>query len=362
MNRYIIDTLAIVTTILLLIFSLFLLTLKKRNTSHILLSVFLFSNAIYIIDFLLPVLVEILNVNLSALYGIGFSFGFLFGPLLYLYTRSITLKDFTFDRRQLVHFFVFGIIFLIKLFHLKFILPVEYLLLHIQIFPYMLVCFFSILSYRQEIKKYYSAIEHLNLTWLLYVVGAFFIMWMLDLFTFLIYELNDAGPGLLSVLTFLSLGINFVFSILIFFKAIRNPEVFSGIPVPVKGQKYEKSRLTEPEKQEYISTLENYFRENKPYLDSKLSISDVAEKVDITVRDISQIINESFKKNFYDFINSYRIDEAKQMLTNVDDEKKTVLEILYEVGFNSKSAFNTAFKKHTGVTPTDFRHQKTQAA
>ena len=358
MNRYIIDTLAIVTAILLLIFSLFLLTLKKRNTSHILLSVFLFSNAIYIIDFILPAIGKILSINLSAFSGIGFSFGFLFAPLLYLYTQSITVKNFSINKSHSFHFLLFGVVFIISLINIDLISQIEFPLLNLQIIPYMLICFISILNYRKEIKKYYSAIEHLNLTWLLYVVGAFFIMWMLDLSAFLLYELNNAGAGLLSVLTFFSLGINFVFSILIFFRAIRNPEVFTGIPVPIKGQKYEKSRLTQSEKQEFTLTLEKHFKENRPYLDPKLSISDVAEKINITVKDLSQIINESFKKNFYDFINSYRIDEAKQMLSNEDEEKKTVLEILYAVGFNSKSAFNTAFKKHTGFTPTEFRHQK----
>jgi len=357
MNSYFIDTLSLVTAILLLIFSLFLITLKRKNISHLLLSLFLFSNAVYIINFFLIVIGDTLNVDLSALSGIGFSFGFLFAPLLYLYTRSITVKQFSLSKNHWLHLLIFAFVFITKLFHLKFILPVEYPLLHIQIFPYMLICFLLIINYRKEIKKYYSATEHLNLTWLLYVVGAFLIMWMLDLSAYLLYRLNEAGNNLLSVLTFFSLAINFIFSILIFFKAIKNPEVFSGIPVAVKGIKYEQSRLRQEEKQEYITRLETYFKEYQPFLDPKLSISDVAKKVDITIKDLSQIINESLQKNFYDFINSYRIEEAKKMLADEDNEKKTVLEILYAVGFNSKSAFNTAFKKHTGITPTEFRHQ-----
>jgi len=63
-------------------------------------------------------------------------------------------------------------------------------------------------------------------------------------------------------------------------------------------------------------------------------------------------------QNFYDFINRYRILEAKQLLTNPKDPKITVLEVLYEVGFNSKSSFNTLFKKYTGLTPTEFRKKQ----
>jgi len=68
---------------------------------------------------------------------------------------------------------------------------------------------------------------------------------------------------------------------------------------------------------------------------------------------LSQIINESKNINFYDYVNSYRISEAKDLLSSNCD--KTILEILYEVGFNSKSAFNTAFKKFTSVTPSKYK-------
>lgn len=357
MNQYIIEILSTVTAILLLIFSAFLLTLKAKNISHLLLSFFLFSNAVYIIDFLLPVIGEALNINFSFYYGIGFSFGFLFAPLLYLYTRSITVKNYSLKKRHLFHFLLFAFVFLVKLLRLKLLTGITYPLLHVQIIPYMLICLFSIINYREEIKKYYSAIEHLNLTWLLYVVGAFMFMWLIDLSSYLLYRFDNPGETLLNILTFLSLTINFIFSILIFFKAIKNPEVFTGIPVEVKGVKYEQSRLTREEKKEYTQRLEKYFRENRPYLDPKLSISDVAEKMGVSVKDLSQTINESLQKNFYDFINSHRIEEAKRMLTDEDNEKKTILEILYAVGFNSKSAFNTAFKKHTGFTPTEYRHQ-----
>jgi AraC-like DNA-binding protein len=359
MTQYIIDTLAIVTTILLLVFSLFLITLNRtKKISLVLLALFLFSNALYLIDFLLPVLDGAFNIDTSSINGIGFSFGFLFGPLLYLYTRSVTVKEFKYGKKLSVHFLLFGIMFFIKLFHLNFVLSFEYPLLHAQTFPYMIACIVAIMNYREEIKKFYSAIENLNLTWLLYVVGAFFLMWMIDLLNFLLYTFTDVGITILSILTLLSITINFVFSILIFFKAIRNPEVFSDIYETVKTIKYEQSRLTQSEKQEYTAMLRKYFKQYQPYLNPRLSINDVAKQVGIPVKDLSQIINESLQKNFYDFINSYRIDDAKQMLLSEKGDKKTVLEILYEVGFNSKSAFNTAFRKYTGYTPTEFRHQK----
>ena len=96
-------------------------------------------------------------------------------------------------------------------------------------------------------------------------------------------------------------------------------------------------------------------QENEPYLDSNLSIYDLAKQLDVPARELSVSINHTLNKHFFDFINEYRIKKAMDLIQNSSDEKLTILEILYEVGFNSKSSFNTAFKKHTGITPTEFK-------
>ena len=76
------------------------------------------------------------------------------------------------------------------------------------------------------------------------------------------------------------------------------------------------------------------------------------------MRYLSQIINDSLQKNFFDFINFYRIEESKNYLSDSKYKKLNILEVLYEVGFNSKSTFNKVFKEHTGLTPTEYRQQK----
>ena len=93
----------------------------------------------------------------------------------------------------------------------------------------------------------------------------------------------------------------------------------------------------------------------KPYLNPSLSIRSFSEEIKMNSRDISVLINQNLKQYFFDFINEYRVKEAMKILKNPSKKEFTVLEILYEVGFNSKSSFNTAFKKHTGLTPTQFR-------
>jgi AraC-like DNA-binding protein len=95
--------------------------------------------------------------------------------------------------------------------------------------------------------------------------------------------------------------------------------------------------------------------EKEPYLDSSLTIQDLSEQVKMPVKDLSTLINLYMDKHFFDFVNEYRIEKAMQILRDSSQKELTVLEILYEVGFNSKSSFNTSFKKYTGKTPTDYR-------
>ena len=120
-------------------------------------------------------------------------------------------------------------------------------------------------------------------------------------------------------------------------------------------KKNEFSGLDENNKKRYQKKLLQLFENEKPYLDPSLQLADLAKRMSIPMRYMSQIINEQFNINFYDFINQYRIQESKQFLINGNTEKKTILEILYQSGFNSKSVFNTAFKKHTGKTPSEFK-------
>ncbi|SRR6266496_803464 len=109
------------------------------------------------------------------------------------------------------------------------------------------------------------------------------------------------------------------------------------------------------EKEKILLTVLNYMQNNKPYLEPELTLDQLASQLSLKSRVLSQVINEILGQNFYDFINRHRIEEASRLLTNPKDEKITILEVLYEVGFNSKSSFNTLFKKYTGVTPTEFR-------
>jgi YesN/AraC family two-component response regulator len=96
--------------------------------------------------------------------------------------------------------------------------------------------------------------------------------------------------------------------------------------------------------------------EKEPFLDPSLTIQELSNQINIPVRDLSILINHHMDQHFFDFVNEYRIQKAMNILKDQSKSQLTVLEILYEVGFNSKSSFNTSFKKYTSLTPTAYRN------
>jgi AraC-like DNA-binding protein len=113
-----------------------------------------------------------------------------------------------------------------------------------------------------------------------------------------------------------------------------------------------------------LQVLDLYMHNHKPYLNPKFNLNQLAEKTQIKPHTISQVLNTALNRNFFDYINQYRVKECTRLLeqqtTLNTANRKTVLEIMYEAGFNSKSAFHRAFKKHVGVTPTQYYRKQVQ--
>lgn len=120
-------------------------------------------------------------------------------------------------------------------------------------------------------------------------------------------------------------------------------------------QKYETYRIDDDTAQKMIDELKEYMLSEKPYKNSSLTIQETADAVNLTPHNLSQLINLHLNKNFYNFVNEYRIDDAKRMLKDPECSKKTILQIAYESGFNAKTTFNSVFKKHAGMTPSQYR-------
>lgn len=126
------------------------------------------------------------------------------------------------------------------------------------------------------------------------------------------------------------------------------------------SHRYSKSPLSSEENQNMLDHLMELINNEKIYLNNQLTIEDVAKKLNTNRTYLSQIINEKFDVNFNNFINKYRVKEAQQMLLKDSNKAFTIESIANSAGFHSKSSFNTAFKKFTGLTPSDFVRIKNQ--
>lgn len=130
-------------------------------------------------------------------------------------------------------------------------------------------------------------------------------------------------------------------------------------------RKYEKTQIKDEKAEQYLNTILEYLQKEKPYLRHDLTLRKLAQMINIPHHFVSQIINTRLNKIFFDFINQYRIEEAVKILTHAhfQGKQKSIRHVADEVGFNSQSAFNRAFKKHTGKTPSDFmNHHRIETA
>ncbi|GAB5409829.1 MAG: hypothetical protein BalsKO_21940 [Balneolaceae bacterium] len=132
---------------------------------------------------------------------------------------------------------------------------------------------------------------------------------------------------------------------------IQAPEIF----YPLKKREKEESPKNQILNLEvYIAKIEKVMKEEKPYLNPKLKIAELASFCDIQSHLMSRIINEYYEKNFFDFINAYRVEEFIGKINEENLSQFTLLKLAFESGFNSKTTFNTSFKKYKGKTPKEY--------
>jgi ligand-binding sensor domain-containing protein/AraC-like DNA-binding protein len=119
--------------------------------------------------------------------------------------------------------------------------------------------------------------------------------------------------------------------------------------------KYKNSALDPEKSEEILRRLHLLMETQKVYKDEELTLTSLAEKISVGAKHLSQVMNECLEKNYSEYINGYRIEEAKKLLTDPGRKNLTILEIAFEVGFNTKETFNRAFKKHTKMTPSHYK-------
>ena len=125
-------------------------------------------------------------------------------------------------------------------------------------------------------------------------------------------------------------------------------------PAPTPGPKYGRSGLDPERSRQYAERLTGYMAAEKPFTEPELSLDDLAGRLSLSPNQLSQVINEQLGKNFWDFVNEYRIREVEAQFRRGVHQKQTLLAIALDAGFNSKASFNRAFKKFTGQTPSEY--------
>lgn len=367
-------TSAVLTIFISLFLSFFLLTVKTEyKSSNRFFAFFLVLTAIDITPYLGDLLVIPLNTRIFIT-----SLFFLQLPTFYLYVLSVCYSDFKLKAKHLLHsipFLLVNIILVPRFYSVDLTSKISFLakissrpeiqfntiLLHLQIVAYIIAAFILVRKAKKIYLENYAGASIESLNWLFQFTTAlsvFFLVALLkNILKFTEYDTISGG---------LKIGLLLFELIIIFwylFKALNNPSLFRTIDSKLKlvqhivSEEKNNEQFTVNDKvyNDELLKLQHYMVKEQPFLDPSLTIQNVATAIEIPVRDLSLLINHQLDQHFYDFVNAYRVEKAMGILKDATKSKVTILEILYEVGFNSKSSFNTAFKKHTGYTPTDYR-------
>lgn len=365
----------IVSLFISLFLAFFLFTLKtKHKISNSLFAIFLILNAIDVSE-------PVFNMMVDGPSNLGMFRGtliFLQIPVFYLYIISVCYADFKLRPKYLLHLLPFLIVNLVlsprfytvgvaskisfiqnrqNMIEFQFL----HILIHLQIITYITAVFSVLRKSKTLYLENFAGKSVSSYNWLFQFTIVLTILYLVALLKNIL-KFSDYPH----ISEWLKIGL-LVSSLFVFcwylFKALNNPDIFRNIDSKLKlvselvseENSREQSTLAEQKHNEELVKLRKYMVEKKPFLNPPLTIQDVSNELEIPVRDLSLLINHQIGQHFYDFVNTYRIENAMDILKDDTKNKVTILEILYQVGFNSKSSFNTAFKKHTGITPTIYR-------
>jgi AraC-like DNA-binding protein len=349
--------------------ALLLFERKRNQTANRTLAFLVSFYSVYITD----VAFHMMNYQQSFPHLIGVTTGlpFLFGPLHYLYARFMIAPGRRFEKLDWLHFLPFVIMKAYMLpFHLS-SAPEKLQFMQNMITsgePFALMCFewamilqgniYLILSllllrrYSRTIKDSFSSIEKINLSWLRNITigtaSIWFLVFVVNVLVVLGYPLTEAVDQAIAPATS-------IFIYVMGYLGLRQQEVLAGDTLLSQAQKYQKSGLSPEHADEHLNRLLQFMEGKKIYTRTDLTLNELAGHLSVPAHHLSQIINDRLQQNFYDFVNHYRVKEAKRRLLDPDSRHLTILAIAYEVGFSSKSVFNTAFKKHAKMTPSQFK-------
>jgi len=319
---------------------------------------------------LLHIYLSKLDSSISYIYE---PFQLIIGPLFYVYLQRLNKINIK-PRIILLHF----MLFILSACYLILMLSVrqnswfshrvidEYsnwiaFISYLQLWFYLLLCHKQLKKYRYQLKQSCSTLEKISESW---IEKSLYILLLGYSGVSIVYLSNHSDYSLP-----IHKSLAFIYTILIYFivyKTLRRPEVFSGIltlnvNVPVKQvvktkeNKYQKSGLSQQDVINIYERVQEHIIKNKSFIDPELNLPMLAEQLNLSAHQLSQVINHGKDSNFYDFVNAYRIDEVKKQLCAPNSKNRSIITIAFDAGFNSKATFNRIFKSVTKQTPSAYR-------
>lgn len=382
------DLIMVLTAFECLLFSaLLLLTYKQGSISTLLLTGFL------ICHFFIPLhelvfwgrqfRIWVLDISPNLFFWGSYAY-FLDGPLLYLFFRSMIYKRFTLKTNDLYHLipvaiYLVGMILifyskdhdiksqLVKTQAIAYSAPYLYFeaagrLLRLI---YALVCVQLMVAYTRQLKAEYANLRSAELLWLKIMLGSFVILFGWDLILLVIklselIQMKDPAFDA-ALLSFFGIGSYYlnliVITTLVFLRFTSLTKVVSVSETAQLDPLEDKVDQVRVVDESFATKLEQVIVRDRFYADPDISLESLAAKMNMPPKKVTLLIKDKYQLNFYEFVNGYRINEAKRLLTDTGKVQKTIMDIYLDVGFNSKSVFNTYFKRSVGVTPSRFREQ-----
>lgn len=367
-------------------FLILFLSFFKKSLSYILLTlnfIFLF------LGFTIEYFSSLANYSVSSWsYYIFFLVLLSVNPLFYLFIKSILTEHFKFKLKYLFHFLPSLLFFILSIFIIYY-LPkyifirlvennlikndynniyliiltniywiVQYGIYNIQLLFYSILIFIMLRKYMLEISKNYSNAEKMKVKWIyvLIIINLLFNIW--DIASIYIHVFQKF-PDMYYLMNFLYItlfGINALKHQLLLTKndkihILQSVELLDDIQD--KDDNEQSFKIVK--ERELIGKLEYLMNREQLFLNPDLKLNDISQKLKIHRNVISKVINQHWKVNFFQWVNNYRLEKAKELLSSHDFNHLSIEGIAKTVGFNSKSVFNPLFKKKYGITPSDFR-------
>lgn len=286
---------------------------------------------------------------------------FLVPICLFLYVEALTLPDFRFTRDHLRHLWIPFIVTLAftPLFfadedlRLNFNTNPEFLLVHKTIgfllifvgLRYLYSSLRRVKDFEKMVKDRFSELEFQKIKWLKYLLVIFGLLWTTLAYFYLTTPKDNtlgAEINLLVICSTLYLLSAFI---------MKRSRVFEAANLP----QYKTSGMSEEDVSKYAEKIKNVMEEKNLYSNPEFKLKDLADEIRLQPYQVSHVLNAGLKQSFYEMVNSYRVIAARKLLKDPSYQFRTILSISNDVGFSTKSTFNSVFKKHTGSTPSQYR-------